>query len=282
MDKNQKIIIVALIGIIIVLSGAILGGLLKEPSKTVELFENGTTITVSENNNLKSHDEFSTTYITDKNTTIIGVDNNNLVGALASKMLSNVIVEKGEKQENGLYKLDKNSVMEIGDQLGLGYDEKNIKEVFIGIKHNTTVNQSIILIGIDEKEMTGILDSIHWKLGKQSNITSADNGGEDTSTPSSSDKTYPFIADDGSTMGYYHVGDTVDYMDNIFQLKSDGSWVIIGESKGSSNNAYNQGYNDALDDNTDDTDSDSSSSDNSKSDSSKNDKSKNDNSKSDR
>jgi hypothetical protein len=88
MENKQKIIIVALIGIIIVLGAAIMGTLLKEPSKTVELFENGTTIEVSADTNLTSHDNFSSTYQTGKNTTIIGIDNNNLAGALASKILS--------------------------------------------------------------------------------------------------------------------------------------------------------------------------------------------------
>ncbi len=238
MENTHKIIIVALIGIIIVLSGAIAGNLLKQPLKTVELFENGTTVEVSEDTNLKSHEEFATAYITGKNTTIFGINNNNLAGALASKMLSEIIVEKGEMQDNGLYKLDKNSIMELCDQLGQEYDEKNIKESFIGIKHNNTINQSIFVIGSDESEIVNIIKSIHWKLGVQSNVTEP--GEIESSTPeSSADKTYPFISDDGSIIGYYHVGDTVDYLDNIFQLKSNGSWVIIGESKSASDNAYN-------------------------------------------
>ena len=250
MENNHKIIIAALIGIIIVLGGAIAGNLLKQPLKTVELFENGTTVEVSEDTNLNSSEEFATTYITGKNTTIFGIDNNNLVGALASKMLSDIIVEKGEMQDNGLYKLDKNSIMELGDQLGQGYDEKNIKESFIAIKHNNTINQSIFVIGVDENEIINIIKSIHWKQGVQSNVT--DTGEIESSAPESSDdKTYPFIADDGSVMGYYHVGDTVDYMDNVFQLKSDGSWVIIGESKGTSDNAYSRGYSDAIEDSYD-------------------------------
>ena len=209
MEDNKKILIVALIGIIIVLSGAILGGLLKEPTKTVELFENGTTIVVSANTNLTSHEEFSTTYMTAKNTTIIGVDNNNLIGALASKMLSSIIVDKGVKQDNGLYKLDKNSIMELGDQLGQGYDEKNIIDAYVGIKHNNTINQSIIVIGIDEQEIVNILNSVHWKQGKISNTTNISD--INALSVSSDDKTYPFIADDGSVMSYYHVGDTIDY-----------------------------------------------------------------------
>ena len=173
MENNHKIIIAVLIGVIIILGGAIAGTLLKEPVKTVELFKNGTTVEVPENTNLKSQDEFSTTYVTGKNTTIIALDNNNFVGALASKMLSTLIVEKGTKQDNGLYLLDKSSITEIGDQLGLEYDENDIKDVYVGIKHNNTVNQSIIIIGIDQNEIISILNSIQWKLGLQSNMTNA-------------------------------------------------------------------------------------------------------------
>ena len=46
MNNTHKIIIACLIGVIIILGGAIAGSLLKEPTKTVELFENGTTIDV--------------------------------------------------------------------------------------------------------------------------------------------------------------------------------------------------------------------------------------------
>lgn len=261
MENNHKIIIAALIGIIIILGGAIMGTLLKEPSKTVELFENGTTIDVPASTNLKAHDEFSTTYVTGKNTTIIGVDNNNLIGALASKIISSTIVDKGEKQDNGLYKLDKKSIMEIGDKLGFGYDEDNIKEVHVGIKHNNTVNQSVIVVGIDENEMINILSSINWKKGASSNAT----GDIGVSTNSNADKTYPFYADDGSIMGYYHVGEVVEYLDGLYQLQENGNWKYIGEAKGSSENAYNQGYSDALDedssyDSSSSSDSESSSS----------------------
>lgn len=247
MNNTQKIIIACLIGIIIVLSGAILGSMLKEPVKTVELFENGTTIEVPSSTNLKSHDEFSTTYVTGKNTTIIGINNNNLVGALASKILSTIIVEKGEKQDNGLYILDENSIMELADQLGQGYDNKNIKEVKIGIKHNNTVNQTVIIIGSDEQEINNILDSIQWKQGIQSNTLNA-SASEVPSSSSSDDKTFPFYADDGSIVGYYHVGDVVEHYDGLYQLKSNGEWVYIGEARGTSQNAYNRGYSDAIDD----------------------------------
>lgn len=217
MENKQKIIIVALIGIIIVLGAAIMGTLLKEPSKTVELFENGTTIEVSADTNLTSHDNFSSTYQTGKNTTIIGIDNNNLAGALASKILSELIVNKGEMQDNGLYKLDKKSIMELGDQLGQGYDENNIKEVFVGIKHNTTVNQTIILIGIDEQEMTNIIKSVNWKLG----TTTTTAVSADTSTPTSSESSnsqptaYAYKSD-GTPM--YSQSEVDDYMLNKYGM----------------------------------------------------------------
>lgn len=256
MNNTQKIIIVCLIGVIIILGGAIAGSLLKEPTKTVELFENGTTIDVPASTNLTSHDAFSSTYVTSKNTTIIGIDNNNLAGALASKILSSIIVDKGEKQDNGLYKLDKNNIMELGDQLGQGYDEKNIKEAFVGIKHNNTVNQSIIIIGADEKEINDILNSIKWKQGTHSNATVNATTTDSSAPTPNEDKTYPFHADDGTIVGYYHVGDVVEHYDGLYQLKSNGEWVYIGEAKGSSDQAYNQGYSDAQDDLSSDNEND--------------------------
>lgn len=248
MDNTKKIIIACLIGIIIVLSGAILGGFLKEPVKTVELFENGTTVEVPSSTNLTSHDEFSTIYVTGKNTTIIGINNNNLAGALASKILSQLIVEKGEKQDNGLYALDETSIMELADQLGQGYDNKNIKEVKIAIKHNNTVNQSVIIIGSDEQEIINILESIQWKQGVHSDTQDGSESEVQSSFESGDDKTFPLYADDGTIIGYYHVGDVVEHYDGLYQLQSNGEWVCIGEAKGSSQNAYSRGYSDAMDD----------------------------------
>lgn len=254
MENKKLILIIALIGVLIVLSGIIATNLLKEPTKTVELFENGTTIEVPANTTLKSHDEFSTIYLTGKNTTIIGIDNNNLAGALVSKMLSTLIVEAGAKQDNGLYKLDKNSVMEIGDKLGLGYDENNIIEGFIGIKHNNTVNQSIIIIGIDEQEILNILNSIQWKQGPPSNTTTT----AEAST-TSADKTYPFYGGDGSIVGYYHVGDVVEDHDGLYQLQSNGQWVCIGTAASSPSYDYEDDYDDYDSDYDYDYDSSSSS-----------------------
>lgn len=262
METNKKIIIAVLIGVIIILSGAVLGTFLKEPVKTVELFENGTTIEVPADTNLTNKDEFSTTYLTGKNTTIIGIDNNNLVGALASRLVSEVIVTNGEKQDNGLYKFDKNSIMKIADQLGREYNADNVKDnVYINIKNNNTVNQTVIIIGIDEKEILSISDSIHWKLSNGNNINSTNttvNSTVDTAGAADNEKTYPFYSDDGTLVGYYHVGDTIDFKGYILKLQPDGSWATIGESTGSSEEAYNAGYDSAVDDMSDDGGSSSS------------------------
>lgn len=254
MDNSKKIIIIALIAVIAVLSGLVAMGLMKEPVKTVELIENGTTIEVPSNANLTNKTPLGNTYVTDKNTSVMGLDNSNLAGALASKVLSELIVSHGEMQDNGLYKLDKNSIMELGDQLGRGYDEKNIKEVFVGLKHNNTVNQTVIIVGVDEKEMTDMLKSIDWKRGVPSNATVNATMNSSSSSSSSDEKTYPFYADDGSIVGYYSAGAVVEHYDGLYQLKSNGQWVYIGEAKGSSDRAYNQGYSDGIDDSDDDYD----------------------------
>ena len=248
MENIHKIIIVCLVAVILALGVAIGFTLMKEPVKTVELFKNGTTVEVPESTVLINKSEIGNEYQTGKNTTIIGIDNNNFAGALASKILSDAIVEVGEKQDNGLYKLDKKSIMEMGDGLGFEYDEININEAYIGIKHNNTVNQTVFLIGIDQQEMVNIIDSIHWKAGVRSNNTVTE-----PSTPQPDEKTYPFYADDGSIVGYYHVGDVVTHYDGLYQLKSNGEWVYIGEAAGASQEAYSQGYSDAIDDSYDDS-----------------------------
>ncbi len=247
MEKIHKIIIIALIAAIIALSGAIALSLMHEQTKTVELFKNGTTIEVPVSTNLTNESDLGNTYVTAKNTTVSGFDNSNFVGALASGILSKLIVEHGEMQDNGLYKLDKKSIMELCDQLGKDYDEKNIKECSVGIRNNNTVNQTVIIIGVDEKEMIDILDSIQWKKGSLPDVTNATMT-ESSDSSSSDDKTFPFYADDGSIVGYYHVGDVVEHYDGLYQLQSNGEWVYIGEAQGSSQNAYNQGYSDAIDD----------------------------------
>ena len=248
MENIHKMIIVCLVAVILALGAAIGFTLMKEPVKTVELFKNGTTVEVPESTVLINKTETGSVYKTGKNTTIIGVDNNNLAGALVSKVLSEAIVEVSEKQDNGLYKLDKKSIMEFGDGLGLEYDEIDIKEVYIGIKNNNTVNQTVFIIGIDQQEMVNIMESIHWKAGAQVNSTVVE-----PSTPQPDEKTYPFYADDGSIVGYYHVGDVVTHYDGLYQLKSNGEWVYIGEAAGASQEAYSQGYSDAIDDSYDDS-----------------------------
>ena len=247
MENTQKIIIIALVAVIIALAGAIGFSLMHEQTKTVELFKNGTTVEVPVSTNLTNQSEIGATYQTAKNTIVSGFDNSNLAGALASGILSKLIVEHGQMQDNGLYKLDKKSIMELSDQLGQEYDEKNITEVSIAIKHNNTVNQSVIIVGVDEQEISDIMKSIHWKKG-ESVAVNATLTEASSSSSSSADKTYPFYADDGSIVGYYHVGDVVEHYDGLYQLKDNGQWVYIGEAKGSSQNAYNQGYSDAIDD----------------------------------
>lgn len=255
MDKTRTIIIIALIAVIVILSGLIITNFMKEPTKTVELFENGTTIDVPTSTHLENHDELSSTYITGKNTTIIGLDNNDLAGALASKILSGIIVDKGERQDNGLYKLDESSIMEMGDQLGFEYDEDTIGEVYVGIKHNNTVNQTVLIIGNDENEMIDILNSINWKLGLQKDTTDTVDATPSSSTSSNEDdKTFPFYADDGSLVGYYHVGDVVEHYGGLYQLNANGEWIYIGEVEGSSEAAYDRGYADAIDETTNDND----------------------------
>ena len=82
MENIHKIIIVCLVAVILALGVAIGFTLMKEPVKTVELFKNGTTIEVPESTVLINKSEIGNEYQTGKNTTIIGIDNNNFAGAM--------------------------------------------------------------------------------------------------------------------------------------------------------------------------------------------------------
>ena len=242
MERIYKIIIICLVAAIIAIGGAIAMTLMKEPVKTVELFENGTTVEVPETAKLQANNATANTYLTDKNTTVMGIDNADPAGAALSMVISKAIADKGVRMGNGLYKLDKKSLMELSDEFALGYDEKSVEGVVVGVMHNNTINQSVIVFGSDEKEMVSVLDSIQWKKGIQSNATL------NATAASSDDKTFPFYADDGSIIGYYHVWDVVSHYDGLYQLQPNGEWVYIGPN----NNAVSQDHSA----NTDDSDYD--------------------------
>lgn len=115
--------------------------------------------------------------------------------------------------------------------------------VFIG---NNDTHDNIIVISKDKNIVSHIVDSIRW--GNKTSSTNSTAAVSQSSGNDNNDVTYPFIAEDGSVLGYYHVGDTREYKDMIFQLKSNGEWVQIGEVSGSAQQGFESGYNSAVDD----------------------------------
>ena len=123
------------------------------------------------------------------------------------------------------------------------------------VSNNTTCETFVIASFNGENETVDhIADSIKW--GKKANYTSkvkdnvnaSANNTNSSSAGGNSDKTYPFYGDTGDLIGYYHVGDTVSFKDYIFQLQSNGEWVMIGEATGSAQQGYESGYQSATDD----------------------------------
>ncbi|MGN0177245.1 MAG: hypothetical protein ACI389_05390 [Methanobrevibacter sp.] len=243
MDKTQKIIIICLIGLIIALTGGVAFSLMQEPIMTIELFDKGTTVEVPESTIFKNQDECSITYLTSKNTTIMGIDKSNPAGELVSKALSN-LTKNGEKQENGLYKLDKKNMMKMADKLGKSYDKNNLKDVYICVKNNNTINQTVIVIGIDEQEMTTILDSIHWKRGNV--ITAASKTSSEVSSSSNTGNSQS--SSDNKTVPEYYLffvnEDTQNNVNDNYYYYYDNSY----------SDDYENGYDDVYEDDYEDYD----------------------------
>ena len=154
-------------GIIVLLSGLIATELINNDYKTVELFKNSTRIIVPSETNLVSHDDFSTTY-NSTHSTIIGINTHDPAGALAAQISSNIIIDSANF-ENGIYHINKDGIRVLGDKTGLGVNEDKLKDCYVKILINTTVNQTIFIIGDNINEVNKIAGSVQWK--KLNNLT---------------------------------------------------------------------------------------------------------------
>lgn len=118
------------------------------------------------------------------------------------------------------------------------------------IVKNESTGETILIASMngDSKAVDHIAKSVKW--GKKTVGTAKFNSGESDASSSGggSDKTYPFYSDTGELLGYYTVGDTVNFKDYVFKLQPNGEWVMIGEAIGSSDVAFKAGYRSALDD----------------------------------
>lgn len=115
---------------------------------------------------------------------------------------------------------------------------------------NNTTGETFLIESFngDNETVDHIAESIKW--GKKVNFTTekvnvtANASANNTNSSQSGDsqKTYPFYGDTGDLIGYYHVGDTVSFKDYIFQLQSNGEWVMVGEAQGTDQQASDSGY----------------------------------------
>lgn len=233
MDK--KIIIIGILSTFLIITCCYIGYTLLTPQTeyvTYNITENGTTIEVPKDMEVRSENVESGIFVLENDNTIVVIfnsENKNVGQIMAFANIKNPIFGS---EFNGNTTLNNPTV--AGCSL-----EGECNAVFIS---NSETHDNIIVISKDKNIVNHIINSIHWK-GTNNSVTSSS-----TSTESNNDKTYPFYGDDGSIVGYYHVGDTIEYMDVILQLQSNGQWVKIGEATGSEAHGYSQGYSDGIDD----------------------------------
>jgi len=234
---NKKIIIIVLLTIILIALCSYIAYTMLTPQTnytSLTINESGTILEIPDDMKVQSNNTYSNILVLANDNTIIVIFNSqdkNMVDAMNFASIKNPIFGSNFEGNTTI----KDPTLAGSNLKG----ECNI--IFTG---NDTTHDNIIVVSSETDIVNHIINSIKW--GNKTTATTEEPVTQ--TTPTSQDKTYPFTADDGSIMGYYHVGDTVEYMDNIFQLQSGGSWKVIGETTGSSDRAYSSGYSDAVDD----------------------------------
>ena len=193
MDK--KIIIALVVGIVIVGSAAVYVALdmMSYDKKTVEIFENGTTMVVPATLELTNRTESTVNFDDKENTThIIGyryddddtyLNLNALVESLVDSVIHN-ITDKAELQDNGVFKLPGEERKKLAAQMGTNTKDKgDVSDLYIGVLKNETLNQTIIIASENEQYVVDMMDSVKWKKPLKA---SAD---EETNTKSKTTKT---------------------------------------------------------------------------------------------
>lgn len=246
--ENKKIIIIGILAVILcILIGLLLGTLTKNVEyERIEIVSNGTSIEIPTDNATYNGEinETGCRQWTFKQGTLMTFNSEEAInarglsglgGALSIKEIKDLIINHFEKKET----IDGFTVYTI-DADTLNIDGRNT--IYVIETSNETTHDNII-IATDNIDVT-----LH--MAKSIQYKTADNiqNESDNMNNAPAEKTYPFYGDDGSIVGYYHVGDTIEYCDAILQLQSNGQWVQIGEATGSNSNGYDRGYNDAIND----------------------------------
>ena len=241
MDK--KIIIAIVLAVVIVGSAAayVAYDMMTYEKKTVEIFENGTTMVVPATLELTNRSDISVNFDDKENTThIVGFryddDSSYLnLNAFAESLIDSYIynlTDKAELQDNGVFKLSAEDRKKLAAQMGTNTkDKNNVSDLYIGILKNDTLNQTIIIASENEQYVVDMMDGVKWKKplkasGDDGTSTKTkttktdeelDNDTEDTSTESdvSTDNNEADYSDDEYDDSYYE-DDGVTYGDEPY------------------------------------------------------------------
>ena len=224
MDK--KIIIAIILAVVIVGSAAAYVALdmMSYDKKTVEIFENGTTMVVPATLELTNRTESTVNFDDKENTThIIGyryddddtyLNLNALVESLVDSVIHN-ITDKAELQDNGVFKLPGEERKKLAAQMGTNTKDKgDVSDLYIGVLKNETLNQTIIIASENEQYVVDMMDSVKWKKPLKA---SADDGTNTKSQTTKTDEELDNETDDTSTESDVSVDNNeADYSDDEY------------------------------------------------------------------
>lgn len=171
---NKKIIIGLVLAIVVAGVAAYVAlDMVSYEKKTVEIFENGTTMVVPATLELTNRTEDAVNFNDKENTThIVGFkyddkDNvlnvNGIIESIVDSYIHN-ITDKAELQDNGVFKLSGDERKKLAAQMGTNTKDKgDVSDVYIGILKNESLNQTIIIVSENEQYVVDMMDSVEWK-----------------------------------------------------------------------------------------------------------------------
>ena len=187
MEKNKKIIIITIVAaILIIAAGAYVAfNMNGYEKKTIEIFENGTSLEVPSNVELTNRSEVAVSFADANNTTMVfgfrydDAENPLNVNEFVEKLVDAVIynlTDKAELQDNGVFKLSAEERKKMAAQNGINTKDKDdAKDLYIGILKNESLNQTIIIASEDEQYVVDMMDSIKWKASLKTASNETDN-----------------------------------------------------------------------------------------------------------
>ena len=243
MDK-KNIIIIALIVLIVAAVGAFaLFSMNNYEKKTVEIFDNGTTMVVPAGLELTNKSDMSVNFDDDEdyNTHIVAFrfdDEDNFldINSLAENMVDSAIKEitdNAELQDNGVFKLPFEERKKIAAQLGNNVKGNNSgKDIYIGVLKNDTLNQTIIIMSENEQYVEDMMNSVEWKAPLKAAVNDTDSVAATPSVNSSDDDndTSDLEDSDDSTVD--------DDMEDIYEEEDDLYLDEEESSSGSNDDLY--------------------------------------------